>query len=120
MDELFAERPELLAQARLAPRHRARLILLDVETDERGAVAAVLLGIVRHPKPHPLAPRGDEVLEALVYRPAEGTIEVAASRNLTRRGPPAPPETDDGNASSETGRGGASSETDDGGASRGG
>jgi len=54
---------------------------------------------VRHPKPHPLAPRGDEVLEALVYRPAEGTIEVAASRNLTRRGPPDPGETGRGDAS---------------------
>lgn len=99
MDELFADRPELLAQARLAPRHRARLILLDVETGEGDAVAAILLGIVRHPKPHPLAPRGDEVLEALVYRPAEGTIEVAASRNLTRRGPPDRARTGEGDAS---------------------
>lgn len=84
LDELFANRPDLLRQARLAPRHRHRLNVLEVEPDSGDGVRAVRFGIVRHPRPHPLAPRGDEVLEIVEYRPAEERLRVIAARNLTR------------------------------------
>jgi hypothetical protein len=45
----------------------------------------LLFGIVRHPKTHPLAPRGEEVLELLEYRPREETLEVTGGANLSRR-----------------------------------
>jgi hypothetical protein len=84
LDELFALRPELLAEGRLKPHHRGRATILEHKLDADGRVRRVLFGIVRHPKSHPLAPRGDEVLELLEYRPLDGTLAVVGSRNLTR------------------------------------
>ena len=84
LDRLFLERSELLPQGRLKRRHRNRCNLLEIDLDDGGEVERLLFGIIRHPKTHPLAPRGDEVLELLEYRPREGTLQVAGSRNLTR------------------------------------
>ena len=84
LDDLFARRPELLAAGRLKPHHRGRATILEFEPEVDGSVRRVLFGIVRHPKSHPLAPRGDEVLELLEYAPHEGTLKVIGSRNLTR------------------------------------
>lgn len=84
LDRLFLERSELLSQGRLKRHHRNRCNLLEIDLDENGAVERLLFGIIRHPKTHPLAPRGEEVLELLEYRPGEGTLQVAGSRNLTR------------------------------------
>jgi len=84
LDELFTRRPELLAAGRLKPHHRGRATILEFECEADGDVRRVLFGIVRHPKAHPLAPRGDEVLELLEYHPLEGTLAVVGSRNLTR------------------------------------
>ena len=78
-------RAELLPKARLKRHHRHRCSVLEVELSESGAVARLLFGIVRHPKAHPLAPRGDEVLELIEYRPAAGSLANVGSRNLTRR-----------------------------------
>ncbi len=85
LDALFA-RPELLRQARLRPDHRHRVVVLEDELDEELRVLRLRLGIVRHPKSHPMQPRGEEVLEILDYDVPAGTIEVAGSRNLTRHG----------------------------------
>jgi len=85
LDALFFQRPEVLAQGRLAPHHRARVNLLEIRRGADGAVIRILLGIVRHPKSHPLQTRGEEVLELLEYRPSEGRLEIVGSRNLTRR-----------------------------------
>jgi hypothetical protein len=88
LDELFSSRPAALAQGRLAPRHRRRISVLEVSVDADGAVDALLLGIVRHPRAHPLATRGEEVVELLLYRPRAGSLENVGSRNLSRtRGP---------------------------------
>lgn len=85
LDTLFSSRAELLPQARLSPRHRGRLVVLEADPVPGGeSIARLLLGIVRHPKSHPLAGRGEEVLELLEYRPAEGTLRNVGSRNLTR------------------------------------
>jgi hypothetical protein len=86
LDELFFSRPEVLDQGRLKPHHRQRVSVLEVIPKERGRITRLVLGIVRHPKAHPLQPRGEDVLEILEYRPAEGRLEVLGSRNLTRRG----------------------------------
>lgn len=83
VDAIFAD-AELMAQARLAPRHRARLQLLEIACDAEGAIESLLLGIVRHPKAHPLAPRGEEVVEILQYVPRERTLTNVGSRNVTR------------------------------------
>ncbi|MCU0223793.1 MAG: hypothetical protein MUF27_06940 [Acidobacteria bacterium] len=92
LDELFARRAELLAAGRLKPHHRGRATILEYDVAPDGGVRRVLFGIVRHPKAHALAPRGDEVLELLEYRPPEGTLAVVGSRNLTRDPyTPAPP-----------------------------
>lgn len=84
LDVLFAARPELLARGRLKPHHRGRATILDIETAEGGEIRRILFGIVRHPRPHPLAPRGDEVLELIEYLPGEGDLRVAGSKNLSR------------------------------------
>jgi hypothetical protein len=84
LDELFSSRPATLAQGRLAPRHRHRISVLEIDVDGQGAVDALLLGIVRHPKSHPMAARGDEVAEVLLYRPREQTLANVGSKNLTR------------------------------------
>ena len=86
LDGLFSSRPEVLDQGRLKPHHRHRVSVLEVIPDEEGRISRLVLGIVRHPKAHPLQPRGEDVLEILEYRPAEGHLEVMGSRNLTRRG----------------------------------
>ncbi|MDQ7008317.1 MAG: hypothetical protein Q9Q40_13940 [Acidobacteriota bacterium] len=88
LDRLFFERRQVLAAGRLEPRHRSRITLLEVEAGASGEVRRILFGIIRHPRPHPLAPRGDEVLEVLEYLPGRGRLSVAGSRNLTRRGKP--------------------------------
>jgi hypothetical protein len=86
LEELFGGKPGVLKQGRLKPHHLNRVHLLEVDLDERGEVSRLLFGIVRHPKAHPLAPRGEEVLELLEYRPREETLEVTGGANLTRRG----------------------------------
>lgn len=84
LDELFAD-PALLAEGRLAARHRRRINILQVETDDAGEVVEILFGIIRHPRAHPLASRGEEVLELLRHRPRERTLENVGGANLTRR-----------------------------------
>ena len=84
LDELFRDEADLLARGRLAPRHRGRVNILEIEADSSGAITAILFGIVRHPKTHPLAPRGEEVLELLLYRPGDRSLEVVGGKNLTR------------------------------------
>ena len=85
LEELFATKPQVLRQGRLKPHHANRVHLLETDLDRHGRVVRLLLGIVRHPKSHPLAPRGEEVLELLEYRPDEETLEVTGGANLTRR-----------------------------------
>ena len=85
LDELFS-RPEVFRQARLRPDHRRRVVVLEDEISMEGVVLRLRLGIVRHPKAHPMQARGEEVLEILDYEPAAATLEVSGSRNLTRRG----------------------------------
>lgn len=87
LDRLFFETPELLPAARLSPKHRGRVSILESDMDEHGSVTRVLFGIIRHPKPHPLAPRGDEVLELIEYLPAERRLGNVGARNLTRQPP---------------------------------
>jgi hypothetical protein len=82
LDELCTQ-PDVLSQARLRAHHRHRLVILEIEP-ELAPIERLRLGIVRHPKSHPLQPRGEEVLEILDYRPGERTLEVVGSRNLTR------------------------------------
>lgn len=84
LDELFFRRPEVLAGGRLKPHHRGRATILEIEEGKDGAVERILFGIVRHPKPHPLAPRGDDVLELIEYWPRENRLTVAGSKNLRR------------------------------------
>ncbi|MBP7147788.1 MAG: hypothetical protein KBD01_09600 [Acidobacteria bacterium] len=84
LDRLFAE-PALLAQGRLKPHHRHRATILEVRGPAGEPIESVLFGIVRHPRPHPLAPRGDDVLELLEYRPAERSLRVVGASNLTRQ-----------------------------------
>ncbi len=86
LDHLFAVPNDVLAQGRLRPKHRGRIHLLEIEDDDEGQISRLLLGIVRHPRTHPLAPRGEEVLELLEYRPDEGTLENVGGANLARRG----------------------------------
>ena len=86
LEQLFREKPAVLAQGRLKPRHLNRVHLLEVDLDQHGVVTRLLFGIVRHPKAHPMAPRGEEVLELLDYRPAEETLEETGGANLTRGG----------------------------------
>jgi hypothetical protein len=86
LEELFASKPEVLRQGRLERHHANRVHLLETELDRDGRVVRLLFGIVRHPKSHPMAPRGEEVLELLEYRPDEETLEVTGGANLTRRG----------------------------------
>ncbi len=86
LDRLFAD-PRRLAAARLAPRHRHRVSLLEVDAAEDGTLVRILFGIVRHPKPHPLAPRGDEVLELIEFVPPDGVPRNVGGRNITRLGP---------------------------------
>jgi len=83
LDELFAARPDVLEEGRLKPHHRGRATILEYDVDPSGGASRVLFGIVRHPRAHPLASRGDDVLELLEYRPREGTLVVAGSKNLT-------------------------------------
>ena len=85
LDDLFL-RQDLLRQGRLRPDHRRRVVVLEQELDAALTVLRLRLGIIRHPKAHPMQPRGEEVLEILDYDVASGTIEVAGSRNLTRKG----------------------------------
>ncbi len=85
LDALFTRHAELLPRARLRRHHRHRCTVLEVDRDAGGGVARILFGIVRHPKAHPLAPRGEEVLELIEYRPAEGSLQNVGARNLTRR-----------------------------------
>jgi hypothetical protein len=85
LEELFASKPEVLGQGRLKPHHANRVHLLETDLDREGRVVRLLIGIVRHPKSHPLAPRGEEVLELLEYRPNEETLKVTGGANLTRR-----------------------------------
>ena len=84
LDRLFLD-PSLLAQGRLKPHHRHRATILEIEGPGDGPIERVLFGIVRHPRSHPLARRGDDVLELLEYRPAERTLRVVGATNLTRR-----------------------------------
>ena len=84
LDALFGERAELLPQARLKPKHRGRAVVLEIEVDGELEASRVLFGIVRHPKAHPMAQRGEEVLELIEYLPAEGRLAVVGARNLTR------------------------------------
>jgi hypothetical protein len=85
LERLFGEKPAVLSQGRLKPHHLHRVHLLEVDLDDGGVVTRLLFGIVRHPKAHPLAPRGEEVLELLEYRPGEETLEVTGGANLTRQ-----------------------------------
>jgi hypothetical protein len=85
LDRLFDERPDVLREGRLRARHRRRLVILEIEEDE-GRISRLRVGIVRHPKAHPMQPRGEEVLEILDYHVEPPRIEVVGSRNLTRRG----------------------------------
>ena len=85
LDTLFAEHAELLPEARLRLHHRHRCTVLEVDRDANGTVERLLFGIVRHPKAHPLAPRGEEVLELIEYCPGAGTLRNVGARNLTRR-----------------------------------
>lgn len=101
LDELFHSRPGVLQQGRLRPDQRGRCLILEVDPAPGGGgdeglehggaargnpapLAAVRFGIVRHPKSHRWAPRGEDVLEVLEYRPRPGTLRLVASRNLTR------------------------------------
>lgn len=77
-------RRDLLEQARLAPRHRGRVVVLESDVVDPGEVTRVMFGIVRHPKAHPLAPRGEEVLEIIEYDVAAQVLKVVGGRNLTR------------------------------------
>lgn len=86
LDELFFVHRELLAAGRLEPHHRSRISILEIDPGPDGSVERILFGIIRHPRPHPLAPRGDEVLELLDYFPDQRRLSMAGSRNLTRRG----------------------------------
>ncbi len=83
VDALFAD-AGLLDQARLKPRHRHRINVLEIDAAPDGRVARLVLGIVRHPRAHPLATRGDEVVEILEYLPAERRVTVIGARNLSR------------------------------------
>ncbi|UCF66590.1 MAG: hypothetical protein JSV80_12460 [Acidobacteriota bacterium] len=85
LDELFSTRPDLLRCGRLRTEHRHRVNILEIDADESGEVQRILFGIIRHPKAHPLAVRGEEVLELLEYRPVDQRLSVAGSRNLTRQ-----------------------------------
>lgn len=87
LEELFTHKPQVLSQGRLKRHHAARINLLEVDLGPDGSAERVLFGIVRHPKTHPLAPRGEEVLELLEYRPGEDSLEVVGGANLTRRKP---------------------------------
>lgn len=85
LDELFRAHPELLALGRLGAHHRRRVNILEVETSADGEVESILFGIIRHPKAHPLATRGEEVLELLLYCPRRRSLELVGGGNLTRR-----------------------------------
>lgn len=83
LDALFAD-PARLAAVRLRPHHRGRVTLLEVDPAPDGALPARLLfGIIRHPKAHPLAPRGEEVLELIEYEPPDGTPRYAGGKRLS-------------------------------------
>ena len=84
LDRLFSAEPKVLAAGRLAQRHRHRLNVLEVDHDADGVICRLLLGIVRHPHRHPLAGRGDEVLELLEYLPQEPSLRNVGGANLTR------------------------------------
>ena len=86
LDILFSAPNPVLEAGRLRPHHRRRINLLDVESDSQNRPTLIVFGIIRHPKSHPLAPRGEEVLEVLEYRPREATLKVVGARNITRRG----------------------------------
>ncbi len=84
IDRLFAGPPSLLTQARLSRHHRHRIHLLECDARDEGEIERLLLGIIRHPRSHPLAPRGDEVLELIEYFPREGRLKNIGGANLTR------------------------------------
>ena len=86
LDELFDSRPGVLEQGRLKPHHRHRVSVLEWTEGADGRIAVLVLGIVRHPKAHPLQPRGEDVLEILEYEPEAGRLRNVGSRNITRRG----------------------------------
>lgn len=86
LDILFSAPNPVLEAGRLRPHHRSRINLLDVESDSQGGPTLIVFGIIRHPRSHPLAPRGEEVLEVLEYRPREQVLTVLGARNITRRG----------------------------------
>lgn len=86
LDVLFSAPNPLLEAGRLRPHHRGRINLLDVESDSQDRPTLIVFGIIRHPKSHPLAPRGEEVLEVLEYRPLVPALTVVGARNITRRG----------------------------------
>lgn len=76
---------ERLAAVRLRPHHRSRATILEVEPGPGGRPVRIVFGIVRHPKSHPLAARGEDVLELIEYEPP-GAPRVLLGRNLDRRG----------------------------------
>ena len=59
LDLLFTDKARLLPQARLEPKHRGRAVVLEIEVDDDLEASRVLFGIVRHPKSHPMQPRGE-------------------------------------------------------------
>jgi hypothetical protein len=83
------DRLDLRRISSLRAEHRSRAVLLDFEAED-DRIVRIRFGIVRHPQP--VAVRGvhDEVIEIYVYDVRAGTVEVAASRNITRKGRPAP------------------------------
>ena len=81
------ERPDLRRFSSLRPDHRSRAQFLGYEADEN-AVALVRFGLVRHPRPVRLRGVSHEVIEIYVYDPRKGTMDVEASHNVTKKGPP--------------------------------
>lgn len=75
--------PEILRGTSLAPRHRARWVLLEAET-EGGAVVRVRFGILRHPRPYPFSPQSHKVVEQYLYDVRARRIERISGLNLTR------------------------------------
>ncbi|HIA27704.1 MAG TPA: hypothetical protein EYN79_06225 [Planctomycetes bacterium] len=76
--------PSRLEGTSLKAAHRGRVDIVEIEEGE-GELAAVVLGILRHPRPHPFSPQHHRVVEWWRFEVPGGRPERAGSVNLSRR-----------------------------------